>query len=222
MTTMTTETTISDSDLDSIRNSCYVSMHNIKLKLCAKRIFCRHGVVLDGFYGKNLNWTWNSPFMENSIKNFYFFLTSSLIYISSLFTWMCAVIRWWTWLIIGGPNLIIQNVMLLSLDDPKTWRTGGSKWPLWWSKNMMWRRGGSNWPFFLGLRGPYGIPLSACLRRKIWITHIQAYMPHESSEDSSNQADGPKGSPKCPPWSLGIPRPPHRPPMHYVLRAGLE
>ena len=33
--------------------------------------------------------------------------------------------------------------------------------------------------FFLGPRGPYGIPLSACLRRKIWITHIQAYMPHE-------------------------------------------
>ena len=24
-------------------------------------------------------------------------------------------------------------------------------------------------------------------------------MPHESSEDSSNQPDGPKGSPRCPP-----------------------
>ena len=31
--------------------------------------------------------------------------------------------------------------------------------------------------------------------RKIWITYIQAYMPYESSEDSSNQPDGCKGSP---------------------------
>ena len=31
-------------------------------------------------------------------------------------------------------------------------------------------------------------------QRKVWITYIQAYMPHESSEDSSNQPDGPMGS----------------------------
>ena len=31
---------------------------------------------------------------------------------------------------------------------------------------------------------------------KIWITYIQAYMPHESSGDSSNQPDGPMGSPR--------------------------
>ena len=37
-------------------------------------------------------------------------------------------------------------------------------------------------------------------RRKVWITYIQAYMPHESSEDSSNQPDGPMGSHRCPPW----------------------
>ena len=36
-------------------------------------------------------------------------------------------------------------------------------------------------------------------RRKVWITYIQAYMPHESSEDSSNQPDGPMGSHRCPP-----------------------
>ena len=34
--------------------------------------------------------------------------------------------------------------------------------------------------------------------RKIWFTLIQAYMPYESSEDSSNQLDGPMG-----PW-IGI------------------
>ena len=39
-------------------------------------------------------------------------------------------------------------------------------------------------------------------RRKVWITYIQAYMPHESSEDSSNQPDGPIGSHRCPPWPL--------------------
>ena len=50
-------------------------------------------------------------------------------------------------------------------------------------------------------------------RRKVWITYIQAYMPHESSEDSSNQPDGPMGSHRCPPWPPGAPRPPHRPPM---------
>ena len=49
--------------------------------------------------------------------------------------------------------------------------------------------------------------------RKIWITYIQAYMPQESSEDSSNQPDGPMGSPRCPLDPLGPPGPPHRPPM---------
>ena len=33
-------------------------------------------------------------------------------------------------------------------------------------------------------------------------------MPHESSEDSSNQPDGPMGSPKCSPWPSGTPRSP--------------
>ena len=66
---------------------------------------------------------------------------------------------------------------------------------------------------FLGPRGPHGIPLSVrplvCpSARKKWITYIQACMPHESSEDSSNQPDGPMGSPKCSPWPPGTPRPP--------------
>ena len=38
-------------------------------------------------------------------------------------------------------------------------------------------------------------------------------MPHESSEDSSNQPDGPMGSPRCPLDPLEPPGPPHRPPM---------
>ena len=33
-------------------------------------------------------------------------------------------------------------------------------------------------------------------------------MPHESSEDSSNQPNGSMGSPKCSPWPPGTPRPP--------------
>ena len=32
--------------------------------------------------------------------------------------------------------------------------------------------------------------------RRIWITYIRAYMPNESSADSSNQPDGPVGSPR--------------------------
>ena len=36
---------------------------------------------------------------------------------------------------------------------------------------------------FLGPRGPHGIPPSVSpSARKIWITYIQAYMPHKSSE----------------------------------------
>ena len=42
---------------------------------------------------------------------------------------------------------------------------------------------------FLGPRGPLVLPLMCPVRPalKIWITYIQAYMPHESSGDSSNQ-----------------------------------
>ena len=57
---------------------------------------------------------------------------------------------------------------------------------------------------FLGPRGPHGIPplvrpLVSPSARKIWITYIQAYKPQESSEDSSNQPDGPMGPPKSSP-----------------------
>ena len=52
---------------------------------------------------------------------------------------------------------------------------------------------------FLGPRGSHGISVLICpSARKIWITYIQACMPHESSEDSSNQSDGPEGSLRCP------------------------
>ena len=40
------------------------------------------------------------------------------------------------------------------------------------------------------------------------ITHIQANMPYESSEDSSNQPDGPMGSPRHPSWPHRTPKPP--------------
>ena len=51
---------------------------------------------------------------------------------------------------------------------------------------------------FLGPRGPLVLPPMGPVRPalKIWITYIQAYMPHESSGDSSNQPDGPMGSPR--------------------------
>ena len=54
---------------------------------------------------------------------------------------------------------------------------------------------------FLGLRGPLVLPLvdpdiRLPVRAKNFDTYIQAYMPHESSGDSSNQPDGPMGSPR--------------------------
>ena len=45
--------------------------------------------------------------------------------------------------------------------------------------------------------------------RKILITYIQAHMPYKSSEDSSNQPNGPMGSPRrpsSPPWSPWPPK----------------
>ena len=51
-------------------------------------------------------------------------------------------------------------------------------------------------------------PLVRPSARKNWITYIQTYMPQESSEDSSNQPDGPMGSPRCPLDPLGPPDPP--------------
>ena len=42
-------------------------------------------------------------------------------------------------------------------------------------------------------------PLVSLSARKILITYIQAYKPQESSEDSSNQPDGPMGPPKSSP-----------------------
>ena len=52
---------------------------------------------------------------------------------------------------------------------------------------------------FLGPRGPLVLPLVNPyeLRNENLDTYIQAYMPHESSGDSSNQPDGPMGSPRC-------------------------
>ena len=66
-------------------------------------------------------------------------------------------------------------------------------------------------PFFRSARASWNTFVSLSVSpssRKIWITYIQACMPHESSEDSSNQPDGPMGSPKCSPWPPGTPRPP--------------
>ena len=44
-------------------------------------------------------------------------------------------------------------------------------------------------------------------RQFFWITYIQAYMPYESSEVSSNQPDGPMGSHRWPLDPLGPCRP---------------
>ena len=44
--------------------------------------------------------------------------------------------------------------------------------------------------------------LCLLVREQKFGSPIQAYMPHESSEDSSNQPDGPLGSHICPPWPL--------------------
>ena len=63
---------------------------------------------------------------------------------------------------------------------------------------------------FLGPRGPLvllSVGSSRSSARKIWITYIQAYMPHESWKDSSNQPYGPMGSPHRP----------HRPQRHVCL-----
>ena len=71
---------------------------------------------------------------------------------------------------------------------------------------------------FLGpLKGPLVLPLVDPKTRgralKIWITCLQAYIPYESSEDSSNQPDGPMGSPKHDvSWTVETMGPPGYPP----------
>ena len=50
---------------------------------------------------------------------------------------------------------------------------------------------------FLGPRGPLVLPLvDPYVRNENLDTYIQAYMPHESSGDSSNQPIGHMGSPR--------------------------
>ena len=65
---------------------------------------------------------------------------------------------------------------------------------------------------FLGPR----VPLE-----KIWITYIQAYMPHESSEDSLNQPNGPGDPLDAPLEPLGAPGPPIDPLRHLNRSPGL-
>ena len=60
---------------------------------------------------------------------------------------------------------------------------------------------GRFWAAFLGPRGPLVLPLvnpytRTSARAKNLDTYIQAYMPHESSGDSSNQPIGHMGSPR--------------------------
>ena len=73
--------------------------------------------------------------------------------------------------------------------------------------------------YFLGPRGPLVPPLvdpsDRQSARKIWIyTGLYAY---ESSQDPSNESDGPVGSPRCPPWPPWTPGPPHWPPQKGLL-----
>ena len=71
-------------------------------------------------------------------------------------------------------------------------------------------------PNFLGPRGPLVLPLVECpsvrVQEKSGSQYIQAYMPYESSEVSSNQPDGTKGSHRCPLDPLGPCRPTPWPP----------
>ena len=55
----------------------------------------------------------------------------------------------------------------------------------------------ASWGIFRSARTSY--TTSGGPARKILITYIQAHMPNKSSEDSSNQPDGPIGSPRRPP-----------------------
>ena len=55
----------------------------------------------------------------------------------------------------------------------------------------------------LPMSASWGIFRTSCITsggpaRKILITYIQAHMPYKSSEDSSNQPNGPMGSPRRP------------------------
>ena len=60
--------------------------------------------------------------------------------------------------------------------------------------------------YFLGPRESLVLPLvdpsARPCARQIWITYIQAFLPYESSEDSSYLPDDPIGSPRRPhdPW----------------------
>ena len=44
---------------------------------------------------------------------------------------------------------------------------------------------------FRSARASWNTSVRPSVRKKIWISYIQAYKPHESSEDSPNQRDGP-------------------------------
>ena len=60
---------------------------------------------------------------------------------------------------------------------------------------------------YLGPRGPLVLPLKPCPQWKYW-SLVYRHMPYESSEDSSNQPDGPLVSPRHPPWPHRAPVPP--------------
>ena len=51
---------------------------------------------------------------------------------------------------------------------------------------------------------PSGRPASRSSALKIWITYIQAYMPYESSDDSSNQPNMARPLTPCCPASLSL------------------
>ena len=74
---------------------------------------------------------------------------------------------------------------------------------------------------FLGPRGPLVLTLADPPVRKKNLDHLytQAYMPYESSEDSSNQSDGTMGSPGLtPPLTPWVPLAPQMDPLGTLNR----
>ena len=119
----------------------------------------------------------------------------------------CKLSRWQCWAGAGRARR--------ASPPPRTCRTCGrcTETSLWtsWGRNIGSTDVKSR--MFLGPRGPLGLPLVdplACLSAmKIWIPSIQAYMPRESSGDTSNQSSGPMRSPRDTPLGpLVSPGPP--------------
>ena len=64
---------------------------------------------------------------------------------------------------------------------------------------------------FLDLRGPLVLALVDPSALKTWVTYMQAYMPYESSEKTSNEPHGAMGFPRRTYWPPQTPEGPFNP-----------